>query len=87
MIGYLNDLSPEVRQAAAYGAGIMAQYGGGGFAEGCKEAVTRLKTAIDAPNSRGEENLSATENAISAVAKIIKYCPSAVDLDDIVPIW
>ena len=32
MVTYCADDQPEVRQAAAYGVGVMAQFGGAGFA-------------------------------------------------------
>jgi len=32
LLSFLDDQSPEVRQAASYGCGIMAQYGQGAFA-------------------------------------------------------
>ena len=32
MVTYCADEQPEVRQAAAYGVGVMAQFGGAGFA-------------------------------------------------------
>lgn len=41
---------------------------------------------IDAPDSRGSEaNLAATENAIAAVAKILKYNSSLVDIGRVLP--
>ena len=35
MVAALSDESPEVRQAAAYGFGIMGQVGGIAYAEAC----------------------------------------------------
>lgn len=57
------------------------------FAAACKEALPRLVQIVTDAESRGESNVTATENAISAVAKIIKFCPSAVNLEDVVPMW
>lgn len=33
MVQYVCDEQPEVRQAAAYGVGVIAQYGGPGYAQ------------------------------------------------------
>lgn len=35
MVQSLGDSSPEVRQAAAYGVGVMAQYGGENYRPFC----------------------------------------------------
>lgn len=49
--------------------------------------MTLLVRVVNAPDSREEENISATENAISAAGKIIKYCPTAVNVNEAVPVW
>lgn len=87
MLHYLTDEHAEVRQAAAYGCGVMGQFGGPGFSSWCKEAIPRLVQVIQAPNSRETENVNPTENAISAVTKILKWNQSAVNLDEILPLW
>ncbi|CAL8124033.1 unnamed protein product [Orchesella dallaii] len=87
LLNYVADASPEVRQAASYGCGVMAQFGQEAFSPACKEALPRLVQIVSNPEARGETNITATENAISAVAKIIKFCPSAVNLEEVVPIW
>ena len=69
----------KVRQAAAYGFGVMGMNGGSIYARACAEALPRLFTMINTPNSRTIENNTATENAISAVTKILKYNNSCVD--------
>lgn len=87
MIQYVNDESPEVRQVAAYGCGVLGQFGGDGFAQACAEAVPRLVEVINAPESRIPENINPTENAISAVTKILKYNKKAINVDEILPHW
>jgi len=42
---------------------------------------------VAAPDSRQPENINPTENAISAVTKILKYNSSQVNLDQILPVW
>ena len=75
----LADPSAEVRQAAAYGFGVMGMNGGPVYARACAEALPALFTLITAADSRLVENNTATENAVSAVTKIFKYNNSCVD--------
>lgn len=65
----------------------MGQHGGPGFSQLCKEAIPRLVQVIQAPNSREQENVNPTENAISAVTKILKWNHEAVNLDEVLPLW
>lgn len=54
----------------------------------CAQALPILIEVINAPKSRDPENINATENAISAVAKILKYNSSAVqNRDEIIALW
>ncbi|XP_066591327.1 importin-5 [Prorops nasuta] len=87
MIQYVTDKSPEVRQAATYGCGVLAQFGGEAFAQACAEVVPRLMEVINDPESRLPENVNSTENAISAVTKILKYNNKAINVDEILPHW
>lgn len=42
---------------------------------------------IEHPKSREAENINPTENSISAVTKILKWNPSAINVDEILPRW
>ncbi len=77
----------QVRQAAAYGCGVLGQFGGEGFAGICAAALPELVKVVNAPNSREAENINPTENAISAATKILKWNASQVNLDEILPMW
>jgi hypothetical protein len=68
----LTDISPDVRQASSYGVGVAARFGGPGYTDFCIASLPHLFNIINAPDSRSEENSMATENAISAVGKIIR---------------
>ncbi|KAF5892917.1 importin-5, partial [Clarias magur] len=87
MMQALCDTSPEVRQAAAYGIGVMAQFGGENYRPFCTEAIPLLIGVIQAADSRAKENVNATENCISAVGKVMKYRPECVNVDEILPHW
>jgi hypothetical protein len=82
----VHDEYPEVRQAAAYGCGIMAQKGGPGYAEACAQLLNPLAAAIAKPSARStEEDSAATENAISAVSKILQHNSSAINTNEVIP--
>lgn len=88
LIQYVSDKTPEVRQAAVYGCGVLAMYGGDQFAGTCAQIVPRIVELVTAGNSREPENAFATENAISAVTKILKFNSSALtNVDEILNLW
>lgn len=88
LLQYITDKSPEVRQAAAYGCGVLGQFGGDVFAPICAQTIPLLVQVISDPNSREPENINPTENAISAVTKILKYNKSALqNVDEIINVW
>uniref|UniRef100_A0A286XZM1 Importin 5 n=1 Tax=Cavia porcellus TaxID=10141 RepID=A0A286XZM1_CAVPO len=87
MLQYVCDSSPEVRQAAAYGLGVMAQYGGDSYRPFCTQALPLLVRVIQSGDSKTKENISATENCISAVGKIMKFKPDCVNVEEILPHW
>ncbi|XP_053561454.1 importin-5 [Bombina bombina] len=81
------DNSPEVRQAAAYGIGVMSQFGGENYRSFCTEALPLLVGVIQAPDSKTKENINATENCISAVGKIMKFRPDCINVEEVLPHW
>ncbi|KAG7268938.1 hypothetical protein CRUP_002934 [Coryphaenoides rupestris] len=87
MLQSLCDVSPEVRQAGAYGVGVMAQYGGESYRPFCTEAIALLVGAIQAAESRSKENVNATENCISAVGKVMRFRPECANVPEILPHW
>lgn len=69
---------PELRQAAAYGFGVLAKHGGETFPKILADTLPSLVSIIQDPNSRLAENVNATENVISAITKIIQFNNSMV---------
>lgn len=52
------------------------------------DALSPLMIAIQSPNAREDlPAIHATENAISAVAKICRYIESGVPYDTVLPLW
>ncbi|CAG9771200.1 unnamed protein product [Ceutorhynchus assimilis] len=84
---YIRDKNCEVRQAAAYGWGVLAQFGGEQFAGEVAKIMPALVEVITHPESKEPRNINATENAISAVTKIMKYNCSGINLADVIPVW
>lgn len=87
MVAYVTDINSEVRQAAIYGCGVLGMCGGPSFAGVCAEIMPFLLQVINNNEARSVDNISATENAISAIAKILEYNSSAVNVNDILPNW
>ncbi|KAJ1726941.1 importin subunit beta-3, partial [Coemansia biformis] len=71
--------SSDLRQAAAYGVGVMAQFGGDVYADFVAgTALPALLAGIARPDAREADNLYATENMVSAVAKVLRFCPAKI---------
>ncbi|KAJ2693743.1 importin subunit beta-3, partial [Coemansia spiralis] len=69
----------DLRQAAAYGVGVMAQFGGDAYADYVAgTALPALLAAIARPDARDTDNVFATENMVSAVAKVLRFCSAKV---------
>ena len=87
LIEQIVDETPEVRQAASYGVGQMAMQGGSQYAQACATAIPFLIQVINDRESRSVENIQATENAISAVTKILKFNNSSINVNQLLPTW
>lgn len=80
MMSGLQDQHPEVRQAAAYGFGLLGIQADPGYSATVAAALPALVRMIEAEGSRETSEVSeATENAIAAVCKILKYHPAGTD--------
>ncbi|KAJ1912131.1 importin subunit beta-3 [Mycoemilia scoparia] len=75
----IDPASSDIRQAAAYGVGVAAQFGGDSYAEAVAAAIPNLKALMTLGDARSEENVYPTENAISAITKILKFNSSKVN--------
>ncbi|KAM5550342.1 hypothetical protein ABKV19_027497 [Rosa sericea] len=82
-----NDESSDVRQAAVYGVGLCAEYGGSVFKPLVGEALSRLDMVIRNPNSQHSDNMMAYDNAVSALGKICQFHRDSIDASQLVPAW
>jgi importin-5 len=81
-------LAAEIRQAAAYGIGVAAHHGGPQYAQFCAMAVEPLFQCIARADAREEDHVYATENASSAIAKIIHFNASGIpNPDTVIASW
>eukprot|EP01098_Paradermamoeba_levis_P002004 TRINITY_DN1231_c0_g1_i1.p1 TRINITY_DN1231_c0_g1~~TRINITY_DN1231_c0_g1_i1.p1 ORF type:complete len:598 (-),score=208.41 TRINITY_DN1231_c0_g1_i1:166-1929(-) len=87
VVNYLTDTDPGVRQAAVYGVGVVAQVGGPHVASVMPEITNRLVAVIQHEESKNEDNVYATENAIAALGKICHYQAAAVNVAQFLPLW
>jgi hypothetical protein len=70
---------PVIRQCCVYGLGQAANHRGDGFRPHAPTALTSIVAMINAPDARSDDNLAATENAVSALGKILEHLPDCVD--------
>jgi importin-5 len=76
---YALDPNPEVRQAACFGLGVCAQVGGDVFMEvGGAACVSPLQQLVTSGDARSDDNEAATDNAVTALLKVLEYQPKCV---------
>lgn len=81
------DVNNDVRQAAVYGIGVCAEFGGSDFKTVAAEALEKLKIVISQPTAFQAENAMATDNAVSALGKICEFHRDVIDATQVVPAW
>nr|AAX95644.1 HEAT repeat, putative [Oryza sativa Japonica Group] len=79
--------NPDIRQAAVYGIGICAEFGGSAFRPHTGEALSRLYNVIKHPNALDLDNAMAYDNAVSALGKICQFHRDGIDASQVVPAW
>ncbi|KAL8159533.1 hypothetical protein V2J09_001070 [Rumex salicifolius] len=82
-----SDESPDVRQAAVYGLGVCAEFGGSAFKPLVGEVLSRLNVLIQHPNAQQSDNVMAYDNAVSALGKISQFHRDSIDATQVIPAW
>ncbi|XP_022718871.1 importin-5-like [Durio zibethinus] len=82
-----NDENPDVCQAAVYGVGVCAEFGGSVFKPLVREALSRLDAVIRHPNALHPDNVMVYDNAVSALGKICQFHRDSIDAAQIIPAW
>lgn len=76
------------RQAAIYGVGVAARYGGEVWAEFVAACLPELFKATQRPNARDDDDVFATENASATIAKILHFNAGKVaNQQEVVNAW
>lgn len=77
-----------IRQAASYSVGMAALHGGNSYMDFCLVCLEPMFKMSSVPDARAEENIHATENAVSAIAKICHAFGSSIpNLDAVIQQW
>lgn len=80
---YSADPNPDVRQAAAFGVGVCAQFGGDAFMEGGgASAIQPLQQLLTSPDARSPMNEAAADNALTALVKILEHQEACTQGED-----
>lgn len=77
-VQYAGDESAEVRQAAVYGLGVLAEHGPNDQFDDAmqQQACMRLLATVEHPEAYSEDNASASDNAVSALGKLCQRSPT-----------
>lgn len=82
-----NDDNSDVRQAAVYGLGVCAEFGGHTFRPLVGEALSKLNNLIRHPEAQHPDNIMAYDNAVSALGKICQFHRDGIDAAQVIPAW
>lgn len=78
----------SIRQAASYAVGMAAQHGGNAYGEFCLACLGPIFKMASVPDARADDNIHATENSISTLAKIFHSFGSSIpNLDTLIQQW
>ncbi|KAI9654317.1 MAG: hypothetical protein M1829_000938 [Trizodia sp. TS-e1964] len=88
LISGMRDEIPANRQAACYGVGIVAQKGGLAWSEFVAASIPTLFQVTQHAQAREDDHVFATENACTAIAKILHYNSSKIpNAQDVIKHW
>lgn len=77
-----------IRQASSYSVGMAAQFGGDAYAEFCLSCLEPMFKMAVVPDARADENIHATENSVSAIAKVChRFANSVPNLPAVIDQW
>lgn len=83
----LEDASPDVQQAAAYGVGVAGLTGDERLRPFCYDALRAIFRAMTTAKMADPAAVYARDNMVSAVAKVISSMGESLPLAEILPIW
>ena len=77
----------DVRQSVVYGLGVLAEFNPNLFKPVLGDSLNGCNHLITMEGSRDDEHINVTENAISAVGKVIQFHSDSIDLNVMLPAW
>lgn len=84
LLGFATHVRPEIRQAAAFGLGLCAEFGSpSAVSPFLPSIIHTMQSQAAAPQAREEANASPTDNMISTLLKIARH----QQRPDLLPIW
>lgn len=83
MIECLKHPDPALRQPAAYCVGVLAQYASAALGPVMGTVLPLVNQIVTAPEARSPEHGSATDNAVSSLIKIAKFCGAGLNVDNL----
>lgn len=63
----------DIRQCCQYGLGLLAEHIPAAFVQVLPQALEKILRVIQHPQAREDDNESATDNAVSALGKVIEF--------------
>lgn len=81
------DKNKDIRQAAMYGIGQLAQQCGPTFIDYFQSVIPSMVQMINHPEARTDDLIMVTENGIAAVCRILKHCPQIASYNDLLKCW
>lgn len=86
---YSQCINPVLRQASVYGLGMSAQQGGACFEKYATDIVEALKNAIEMELGSQDktEYLHCRDNAVSSLAKVMKFQHQHIDVEKTFKYW
>ncbi|KAL1301645.1 hypothetical protein AAFC00_005868 [Neodothiora populina] len=88
LVDGIQDDIPANRQAACYGAGVLAHKGGEPWSQLASASLPLLFQATQRPDAREDDHAFATENACASIAKILQFNSSKIpNVQEVVTGW
>lgn len=83
-----DDEDCEIKEAAVYALGVLMQHGGQSISDAVVSATAEKLTAmLNAPRPKASRRLAVSEQAASALGKLLVHRPSALVTAPLVPLW
>jgi hypothetical protein len=83
MIECMSAEDPQLRQPATYAVGVLAQYAPEALKPVLKQCLGLISKVVTAKDARESDNALATDNAVSSLVKVAKFCGEGLDTESL----